>query len=276
MDLSLKKVAAVYHPDKHRLTISLETNMSDSNNIFFIPKKSIRDKYLTYIYNNSHYNCNVSIFLGSACNKIRQLHMERRKHGYVTPPRTALDELGSELRREKEQALPSGFVSDDIVGSEEDIEDVVFQRTILPERTGNFDLDFPKSPRISKGKGKTSESAAKNTSPKLNPTVPISASENSRPNGNRSKDSPSSKNAQEQGPNNDLDANGNIRPSGFATVQRMEFDSKFVSDSDRDTTDVDDIPQNTTGNKDILLMVLTLIVSSCYLIYKILLNILIQ
>ena len=77
----------------------------------------------------------------------------RRKHGYVTPPRTALDELGSELRREKEQALPSGFVSDDIVGSEEDIEDVVFQRTILPERTGNFDLDFPKSPRISKGKG---------------------------------------------------------------------------------------------------------------------------
>ena len=44
----------------------------------------------------------------------------RRKHGYVTPPRTALDELGSELRREKEQALASGFVSDDIVGSEED------------------------------------------------------------------------------------------------------------------------------------------------------------
>ena len=66
--------------------------MSESNNIFFIPKKSIRDKYSTYIYNNTHYNCNVSIFLGSACNKIRQLHMERRrKHGYVTPPCTALD-----------------------------------------------------------------------------------------------------------------------------------------------------------------------------------------
>ena len=175
----------------------------------------------------------------------------RRKHGYVTPPYTALDELGSELRREKEEPLPSGFVSDDIVGSEEDIEDVVFQRTILPDRTGNFDLDFPKSPRISKGKGKTSESAAKNTSPKLNPTVPISASKKSSPIGNRSKGSPSKKNVQEQGPNNDLDVNGNIRPSGFATVQRMEFASKFVSDSDRDTTDVDDIPQNTTGNKDI-------------------------
>ena len=50
----------------------------------------------------------------------------RRRHGYVTQPCTALDELGSELRREKENALPSGFVSDDIVGSEEDIEDVVF------------------------------------------------------------------------------------------------------------------------------------------------------
>ena len=39
MDLSLKKVATVYHPDKHQLTISLETNMSESNNIFFITKK---------------------------------------------------------------------------------------------------------------------------------------------------------------------------------------------------------------------------------------------
>ena len=225
--------------------------MSDSNYIFFIRKKSIRDKYLTYIYNNSHYNCKVSIFSGSACNKIIQLHMERRKkHGYVTPPCTALDELGSELRREKENALPSGFVSDDIVGSEEDIEDVVFQHAILLERTGNFDLDFPKSPRMSKGKGKKLESAAKNTSSKVIPTVEISASEKSRANGNTSKGSPSTKNAQEQGVNNDLDVNGNIRPSGVATLQRMEFASKFVSDSDRDTTDVDDIPQHNTGKKD--------------------------
>ena len=39
MDLSLKKVAAVYHPDKHRLTISLETNMSESYNFFLYSKK---------------------------------------------------------------------------------------------------------------------------------------------------------------------------------------------------------------------------------------------
>ena len=38
MDLSLTKVAAVYHPDKHRLTISLETNMSDSNYNFLLQK----------------------------------------------------------------------------------------------------------------------------------------------------------------------------------------------------------------------------------------------
>ena len=31
IDRSLKKVAAVYHADKYRLTISLESNMSESN-----------------------------------------------------------------------------------------------------------------------------------------------------------------------------------------------------------------------------------------------------
>ena len=39
MDLSLKKVATVYHPDNHRLTISLETNMSQSNNFFLFQKE---------------------------------------------------------------------------------------------------------------------------------------------------------------------------------------------------------------------------------------------
>ena len=36
MDRSLKKVAAVYHVDKHRLTISLESNMSESNFFLFL------------------------------------------------------------------------------------------------------------------------------------------------------------------------------------------------------------------------------------------------
>ena len=41
INTSLKKVAAVYHPDKHRLTISLESNMSDSNFFFYSLKYSI-------------------------------------------------------------------------------------------------------------------------------------------------------------------------------------------------------------------------------------------
>ena len=41
MDISLKKVAAIYHADKHRLTISLETNMSDSNFFFFSYLKKV-------------------------------------------------------------------------------------------------------------------------------------------------------------------------------------------------------------------------------------------
>ena len=38
MDTSLKKVAAVYHADKHRLTISLESNMSESNFFYYLKK----------------------------------------------------------------------------------------------------------------------------------------------------------------------------------------------------------------------------------------------
>ena len=41
MDRSLKKVAAVYHVGKHRLTISLESNMSESNVFYYLKKYSI-------------------------------------------------------------------------------------------------------------------------------------------------------------------------------------------------------------------------------------------
>ena len=40
---------------------------------------------------------------------------------------------------------------DDCVSSSEDIEDVVFQKTVLPRCTGNFDIDFPPSPKVPKG-----------------------------------------------------------------------------------------------------------------------------
>ena len=41
IDTSLKKVAAVYHADKHRLTISLESNMSERNFFYYLKKYSI-------------------------------------------------------------------------------------------------------------------------------------------------------------------------------------------------------------------------------------------
>ena len=39
MDMNLKKVAALYHQDKHRLNISLESNMSDSKYYFLTLSK---------------------------------------------------------------------------------------------------------------------------------------------------------------------------------------------------------------------------------------------
>ena len=54
METSLKKVAAVYHPDKHRFTISLESNMSD-NNFFFDFKKYSIQHTTNYLYNNCYF-----------------------------------------------------------------------------------------------------------------------------------------------------------------------------------------------------------------------------
>ena len=53
MDRSLKKVAAVYHLDKHRLTISLESNMSESNFFNSFKKYSIEVfTTITVFFNN--------------------------------------------------------------------------------------------------------------------------------------------------------------------------------------------------------------------------------
>ena len=80
----------------------------------------------------------------------------KRKCGYRTPPRTKLDSLlddeetdteinGSSTTKQPEE-------KDDYVSSSEDVEDVVFRKCVQPTHTGNFDLDFPASPKISKGK----------------------------------------------------------------------------------------------------------------------------
>ena len=61
-----------------------------------------------------------------ACAKIKDMHMKRKKkYGYITPPRNALDDLASEVRKEKSNEIPSGFNSQDVIDSEEDVEDLV-------------------------------------------------------------------------------------------------------------------------------------------------------
>ena len=71
--------------------------------------------------------------------------------GYKTPPCTALHSLESILNKESEGQENTLFSKEDQAGSDEDIPDLVFRKAILPGRTGDFDTDFPPSPKVSKG-----------------------------------------------------------------------------------------------------------------------------
>ena len=74
--------------------------------------------------------------------------------GYKTPPRTKLNSLYSDEDKENNKPASENIINeDDCVSSSEDIEDVVFQKTVLPTHTGNFDIDFLhllKSQRVGK------------------------------------------------------------------------------------------------------------------------------
>ena len=76
----------------------------------------------------------------------------KHRWGYKAPPRTKLDSLYSDEDKENNKLVSEKIINeDDCVSSSEDIEDVVFQKTVLPTHTGNFDIDFPPSPKVSKG-----------------------------------------------------------------------------------------------------------------------------
>ena len=83
---------------------------------------------------------------------LRENNLEWKcKKGYkIAPPaRTKLDSLLSdEDDNNKNEQDHMSIDSADCVSSEEDVEDVVFQKSILPTRTGNFDIDFPPSPTV--------------------------------------------------------------------------------------------------------------------------------
>ena len=192
-----------------------------------------------------------SYIAGSACAKIKDMHMERRrKHGYRTPPRTALDDLASEVRKEKLNELPSGFHCDDVIDSEEDVEDLVFQHAILPNRTGNFDIDFPVSPKQSKGRGKRSKSKIsvdKLTGMSSEITgvhedfalrKPTASSTSHVADGTTT------------GETADFDINGNIRPSGVNSKSTAPPNNESTEESDRDTIECNVILQNPSGTSN--------------------------
>ena len=100
--------------------------------------------------------------IGTGARQMQELHNARkRKYGYRTPARTKLDSL---LSGDKPDSTTEdeGYAlnAEDYVSSSEDVEDMVFQKVVQPTRTGNFDVDFPPSPKVSKGtstKGKRSK-----------------------------------------------------------------------------------------------------------------------
>ena len=92
------------------------------------------------------------IFEGSASNKIKSMYWEcRRRMGYKTPPHIALDNLATILNKEGEGQETTLFSKEDEADSDEDMVDLVFRKAILPGRTGDFDKDFPPSPKVAKG-----------------------------------------------------------------------------------------------------------------------------
>ena len=90
--------------------------------------------------------------------------------GQKSPPKTALDDLTfSDPGKSGKHTVPNSNEGD-YASSGEDIEDLVFRTAIQPGRTGDFDLDFPKSPKVSKGKGKKGKHSMVPLSP-VNPNT---------------------------------------------------------------------------------------------------------
>ena len=169
----------------------------------------------------------------------------RRRYGYKTPERTALDELdeldelASEVRKQNDVQCPQGFSKEDMASSEEDIEDLVFQRNVLPDRTGVFDLDFPELPKVSKGRGKRSNipNSSKLPTEIQREVAAISSGLNqSTEVGHSSKDNPTE---DEENESNDLDIHGNIMPSGVSTSQSINQIPITSDDSDKDIADTE-------------------------------------
>ena len=143
--------------------------------------------------------------------------------GYRTPQHTALDELQSILNKDAE-GQEQFFLKEDEVASDEDMADLVFRKAIFPGPTGDFDKDFPSSPKVAKGgKGQFKKSLEKVCNEGLPQTSSVPQGDSyciSKPNSTQidynecvigtESDSISSS----PGRLSDLDIHGNIHPSG--------------------------------------------------------------
>ena len=165
------------------------------------------------------------VFEGSASNKIKSLYWERRrKMDYKTPPRTALDDLGSILNKEREGQAKSSFLKEDEADSDEDMADLVFRKAILPGRTGDFDKDFPPSPKVAKGgKGQLKKSSEKVSKEDLAQSMSLPQGNGNSINQGKGPDindnecvvaTESDSIYSSPGRLSDLDIHGNIQPSG--------------------------------------------------------------
>ena len=164
--------------------------------------------------------------------------------GYKTPPHTALDSLQSILNKESEGQQNILFSKEDEADSDEDMADLVFRKAILPGHTGDFDTDFPPSPKVSKGgkgaKGQSKKSSAKVSKEDFTESMSVPKGDVAITSGAERPEIISNtclvatgNKSSSPGRLSDLDMNGNIQPSGrMSTSAPVEQSQIYAGDVD--------------------------------------------
>ena len=148
----------------------------------------------------------------------------KKEDGLQNTSCTALDDLGSILNKEREGQAKSSFSKEDEADSDEDMADLVFRKAILPGHTGDFDKDFPPSPKVAKGgKGKLKKSSEKVCKKDLAQSMSLPQGNGNSINQGKGPDindneclvaTESDSIYSSPGRLSDLDIHGNIQPSG--------------------------------------------------------------
>ena len=207
----------------------------------------VYDIYTYFIYNNfMKYPLIILLYckLDTGARQMQELHNARkRKYGYRIPTRTKLDSL---LSGDKPDSTTEDegctLNSEDYVSSSEDVEDVVFQKVVQPTRTGNFDVDFPPLPKVSKGtgtKGKRSKNPINISTTQNSPSTSMSTSIVSEDNNSVARES----NIEEK---NGVDVGVNTTKSiEDSTVEEREDDNRITEI----TSDVNEVGETSNDNQ---------------------------